>query len=101
VTDTEQLAPAASELPQVLVWIVKLEPFVPPTATLLTVALAFPVLVTVTLCAVLVWPAAAVKLSDADESVSTAFGAEPPEELAPLPQPVSRAATIPTAGRRF
>ncbi len=57
VTLTVQLPPAATELPQVLVW-AKSPALVPVKARLVTLKAALPELVRVTVCAVLVEPTA-------------------------------------------
>ena len=60
--EIEQLAPAASELPQVFVC-AKSEGFAPPTLTLLIVSVALPVFLSVAVCGALVVPVCAEKAS--------------------------------------
>ena len=74
VTEMEQFAPAASELPQVLVSL-KSFGFVPAMVMPLMESAVLPVLLSVTLCAALVVPVVTVKLSDAGVSVATGVAA--------------------------
>jgi hypothetical protein len=67
-----QLAPAASDSPQVFVW-AKSAAFVPAIAMLVIDSAALPVLVSVAVCAALVAPLSAVNVSDG--GVSDATGA--------------------------
>ena len=73
VTEIVQLAPAASEAPQVLVW-AKSATFVPETAMPVIAKAALPVLVSVALCAALVVPVVAVNVSDGGVSEATGAG---------------------------
>jgi hypothetical protein len=76
-----QLAAAASEEPQVLAVWVKSDVF-PESTTLLSVAEALPVLVTVTACAALVWPTVVLgKVSEVAETVRKADVLLPPPPL--------------------
>jgi hypothetical protein len=72
VTEMVQLAPAASDSPQVFVW-AKSAAFVPAIAMLVIDSAALPVLVSVAVCAALVAPLSAVNVSDG--GVSDATGA--------------------------
>jgi len=70
VTETVQLAPAASELPQVLVWAKSAAP-APVIAMLVIARAALPVLVSVAVCAALAVPAVDVNVRDGGVSEAT------------------------------
>jgi len=70
VTEIVQLPPAASDVPQVLDWEKSLE-FAPPIEMPLIGSGALPVLLRVIVCAALLVPDTAVKLSDAGVRVAT------------------------------
>jgi len=78
VTEIVQLAPAASELPHVLVW-AKLAGFVPPIAMPVIVNAALPLLVSVTAVGALVAPVVSLaKATEAGASVATGAGGTVP-----------------------
>ena|ERR1700677_264356 len=77
VMEMVQLAPAARLVPQVLVS-AKSVGLVPTMPMLLMVSIALPVLVKAAVCAALVAPLTAVKLSDAGVSEAAAAGAAVP-----------------------
>ena len=80
VTEIAQLAPAARELPQVLVW-AKSEASVPPSVTALIVNDALPVFLSVTDWAAAVVPVSVVKLSELGVSETTGASAATPVPL--------------------
>jgi hypothetical protein len=73
VTEMVQLAAAARDSPHVFVWLKLLE-FVPVMAMPLILSEAWPVLLSVTVCAPLVAPFTAEKLSDVGVSETTGAG---------------------------
>ena len=89
---TVHAAPAASEPPQVFVW-AKLEALAPPSVTPLSEAEAEPGLLTVSVWAAEVCPAAAAKVRELLDSEIWALDAGALEVLPPLPQPAITAVT--------
>lgn len=86
--------PPAATLPQLLVWL-KLLAFVPPMLMLLTESEAAPVFVTVMLCAALVVPAVAVKLSELTLSETDGVPADEPPLLDELPELQPKSSSAP------
>ena len=80
VTEMEQLAPAASVAPQVLVW-ANSDGFVPVTVIPLMFSTALPVFLSVATCAVAVVPDCAVKLSEVGVMVAMGAGGAVPMPL--------------------